>query len=285
MPTPLASIATTFHTQLFGNVHVNQAHTQLKVPNPSTLQLLHPQQAPQIFSALQSPGMVAMQNHFPAAGSHVIQGVIPSTVNALCSVEQGTVNSSLLQIHAMATNSLCGSMVSFGTGLRQHVQAQPLPLRSATAFPVLLSRSLTLTGGNLLHSGFLHCSCSGAIFCFVEEKRTTLNVQHVNVAGFTATMPQLYWLQQSCFIHVLFSPLFFLYLSTSNCNAFLDILPDMTMPTHTVRHRQLTYDFISTHHRCQVFGFFYLTSILHTFLSPWISLFYTKFPSLFQIMD
>ncbi|XP_076440126.1 lethal(3)malignant brain tumor-like protein 3 isoform X2 [Babylonia areolata] len=171
---------TTPSASLLSNAQVTQTHTQLKVPNPTTIQV-----RPQVYNTLQSNNIaMVMQNRlslpFQATGGQTL--TVPTSIGTLRSLAPGTVPvpaTSVLspQVQFQTVAPLRGAPVTIAgshpgqqqpgqaqfqtvaplrgapvtiagshPGQQQPGQAQPMSIRSATAtaFPVLLNRNLAL---------------------------------------------------------------------------------------------------------------------------------------------
>lgn len=128
-------------------------HTQLKVPNPATIQL-----RPQVFTNLQSNNMaMAMQTRLSLPFQTTVGQnlTVPTTLNTLRSLQPSTLPSSPVLSHPMQFQTMSqirgGAVSMTGTsqpqsnqqGHQQLHQQQPMSIRP---FPLLLNRPLALTG-------------------------------------------------------------------------------------------------------------------------------------------
>lgn len=152
MSTPASSVAVTTPTaSLLGNTQVTHIHTQLKVPNPTTIQL-----RPQMYSALQNSNIaMAMQNRlslpFQTSGSQNL--AVPTSINTLRALPPGSISATSVlpqQVQFQTVAPLRGTAVTMATsaqpGQQQAAQAQQMSIRSAAAFPLLFNRPITFTG-------------------------------------------------------------------------------------------------------------------------------------------
>lgn len=152
--TPAASVAMTTPTaSLLGNTQVTHSHTQLKVPNPATIQL-----RPQMYNTLQNNNIaMAMQNRlslpFQTTGSQNLAA--PTSMNTLRALAPGSIPATSVlsqQVQFQTMAPLRGSGVTITTssqpGQQQGAQAQQMSIRSAAAaaFPLLFNRPIAFTG-------------------------------------------------------------------------------------------------------------------------------------------